>query len=76
MARTSVERIMIRGFLMLLSFVPIVTHCAWSGPALWSHNSSAAFEMWLLIWVLAIACPIWAWCVLSRDAASSEERKP
>lgn len=49
---------MTRFILFVLALVPGAIHFLWTGPALWSHNSSSAFDLWLLMWFIAIACPI------------------
>lgn len=49
-----------RILLVFAALIPGVLHYLYTGPALWSHNSSAAFNAWLCLWVVAIVLPIWA----------------
>lgn len=44
--------------LFVLALLPSACHYTITGPALWSHNSSAAFDAWLFLWALAIVMPI------------------
>lgn len=57
---------MIRLILIALSCCPGVFNYFVISPALWSHNSSAAFEMWVVFWILSIAFPIFA-IVVTKD---------
>lgn len=48
--------------LLALSCLPATCHYEFTGPALWSHNSSAAFDAWLFLWLMslgAIGVAIW-----------------
>ncbi len=57
-----------------LSLLPSACHYFITGPALWSHNSSAAFEMWLLLWLICIVSVCFA--VFAPEQRSDEGEKP
>jgi len=44
--------------IFLLTLLPGACHYEFTAPALWAHNSSAAFEAWLACWVVAILLPL------------------
>jgi heme/copper-type cytochrome/quinol oxidase subunit 2 len=44
--------------LFLLALLPGACHYNLTSPALWAHNSSAAFDVWVLLWAGVIAMPI------------------
>jgi hypothetical protein len=46
-------------------WVPVATlpgacHYKFTGPALWAHNSSAAFDVWVGIWIICIGIVAYA----------------
>lgn len=49
---------MMKVTLFVLSLGLPVINFIWISPALWSHNSSAAFEMWVVFWLVSIVVPI------------------
>lgn len=55
---------------MILGAFPLWLHGCVTGPALWSHNSSAAFDAWVFLWVVSIGGFIYA-CLYSP-----KEREP
>lgn len=51
-----------KAVLLAVSCLPTACHYGLTGPALWSHNSSAAFDAWLFLWLMcftAIGGAIW-----------------
>lgn len=50
-----------------LSLLPGACHFTWSGPFLYSHHSSAAFEIWALMWTGCIVLVVGAMCVDLKD---------
>lgn len=44
--------------LFVLALLPSACHYEFTSPALWAHNSSAAFNAWLFLWFCVIALPI------------------
>lgn len=38
-----------------LCFLPAAIHAKWTGPALWAHSSSSAFDAMVGLWMLAVA---------------------
>lgn len=57
-----------RWFLVPLSIFPGACHFKVTGPALWGHNSSAAFDAWVGLWVLSMAAFVWAivWALVGQ----------
>lgn len=45
---------------MLLGLVPAVAHYYLISPVLWSHQSSAAFELNLFLWIVVLGLFIWS----------------
>lgn len=45
---------------MLLGLVPAVLHYYWTAPLLWSHQSSAAFELNLFLWLVVLGFFLWS----------------
>lgn len=41
--------------LLVFSLLPASCHYTLTGPALWSHNSSAAFDLWAFLWLMNLA---------------------
>lgn len=56
---TTIRRVA-RWLVMLPAFIPAGCHYAVTGPALWAHNSSSAFDAWVGLWIVALAVPFWA----------------
>jgi hypothetical protein len=51
-----------KAVILALSLLPASCHYLFTGPALWSHNSSAAFDAWMFLWLMsltAIGVAIW-----------------
>lgn len=44
--------------IILASLVPVACHSVFTGPMLWAHQSSAAFNWFVSLWLLAVALPI------------------
>lgn len=40
-----------RAIIMLLGMFPVSCHYHFTAPALWAHQTSYAFEAWLLMWI-------------------------
>ena len=40
--------------LVLVSLLPATCHYHVSGPLLWKHTSSSAFDLWIGLWILSI----------------------
>lgn len=57
-----------RWLALIPALLPAGCHYAWTGPALWAHNSSAAFDAWLFLCLVSIAAPVWVAIWASRDA--------
>lgn len=68
------KKIIFKGVLFLLFLLPAACHYEFTGPALWSHNSSAAFDAWLFLWAMAIAAPILILFV-PLDSPSGDSRR-
>lgn len=67
---------MTRTILFVLALGPGIINYMWLSPALWSHNSSAAFEMWMFLWFCSIALPIWVLCLPSgKPSRGGDERE-
>jgi hypothetical protein len=45
----------------ITGLLPVSCHYAVTAPRLWAHNSSAAFNAWLALWVFGILflCMCW-----------------
>lgn len=43
-----------RAIIVTLGLVPVSCHYEITGPALWNHHSSYAFEAWLVMWIGSI----------------------
>lgn len=54
---------MTRAILFVFALAPGAVHWFWTGPALWSHNSSSAFDVWLFLWAVSIGLPIAVLCL-------------
>ena len=51
-----------RTIILFFGLAPASCHYKITGPALWNHSSSYAFEAWLVMWIISIgiACgAIW-----------------
>jgi hypothetical protein len=40
--------------LVLFSLLPAACHYHVSGPLLWKHTSSSAFDLWLGLWIFSV----------------------
>lgn len=40
--------------LVLFTLLPAACHYTVSGPLLWKHTSSSAFNLWLGLWIISI----------------------
>jgi hypothetical protein len=49
--------------------LPVSCHYTVTSPRLWGHTSSAAFELWLGLWVFGIIflCMCWATAFTAKD---------
>lgn len=56
MNKRSVDFLMwaIRIAVILIGILPGACHFYVTAPPLWSHQSSAAFSWWLLLWIISI----------------------
>lgn len=45
---------------MLLGLAPAVAHYFVTAPVLWSHQSSAAFELNLFLWIVVLGLFLWS----------------
>ena len=57
-------------FRWLVLLVPMATtscHAAWTGPVLWGHDSSAAFEAWIVIWIINFIFIYLVFCKLKNN---------
>jgi len=52
---------LLRFALLTLSLLPGACHFTVTGPLLWQHSSSAAFDTWVGLWVFAVALPLIVW---------------
>ena len=59
-----------RAYMTLIGLVPIGCHYNVTAPRLWQHNSSAAFDIWLGLYVFGVI--FLAMCVV---AAAQEGRR-
>jgi hypothetical protein len=46
-----VKDLIVRSIIVVLGLAPVSCHYAVTGPALWAHQTSYAFEAWLLMWI-------------------------
>ena len=63
-----------RTSIFLLALLPGACHYTFTSPALYSHNSSSAFDLWLFMWALVIVAPVVALLVPLEDKQSGDEQ--
>lgn len=44
--------------LTCVALIPVTVNLFFISPVLWSHNSTAAFDTWFLLWVMSVAFAI------------------
>lgn len=44
-----------RAIILAVGLVPASCHYEITGPLLWAHQSSYAFEAWLVMWIISLA---------------------
>jgi hypothetical protein len=54
----------------LAGLLPVSCHYIVTAPRLWAHDSSAAFEMWVALWIFGIVFLCFCW------AEAFKRRKP
>lgn len=45
----------------LTGLIPVSCHYAVTAPRLWAHNSSAAFDMWMGLWIFGVIFLAMCW---------------
>lgn len=61
-----------RWLIVPVSMLPGACHYELTGPALWSHNSSAAFDVWVFFWIVSFALVFWAIVWASMKPANTK----
>lgn len=61
--------------IVLLSLLPGACHFKWSGPFLYSHNSSSAFDLWAVMWLGCIFIVAFALCVDLKPSPPQKETR-
>lgn len=64
-----------KAMVLMLGCLPGAFHYHFTGPALWSHQSSAAFDLWIFLWFAAIVAFLLALCY-APGVESSAPRSP
>lgn len=54
-AKRWLKDILARAIILFVGLAPVSCHYQITAPALWAHQSSYAFEAWLVMWIAAIA---------------------